>query len=91
VGNESRRVFAAEGVGRGDRLRCVGPGARRNWCVTERGCQLENIVSSGTRASPMCNGSGGFYPWRCGQGEFDFGCRMGDATFGDVGHTLGAL
>ncbi len=77
MGNEGRRVLAAGGTGRGDRLRCVGSGARRDWCVTERGCQWKNVVSSCMRASPMRNGSGGFHPWRCGQGEFDFGLRDG--------------
>jgi hypothetical protein len=73
VGNEGRWVFAAGCAGRGEGLRCVGLGARRDWWVTERGYQWENVVSSGTRASLMHNGSGGFHPWRCGQGEFDFG------------------
>jgi hypothetical protein len=77
VGNEGRGIFAAGGAGRGDGLRCVGPGARRDWCVTERGCQWGNVVSSGTRESPMRNGSGGLHPWRCGQGEFGFGLRNG--------------
>ncbi len=77
MGNEGKWVFVAGGAGRGDGLRCVGPGVRRDWCVTERGCQWENVVSGGTRASPMRNGSWGFHPWRCGQGEFDFGLRDG--------------
>jgi hypothetical protein len=77
VGNKGRWVSAAGGAGRGDGLRCVGPGARRDWCVTERGCQWENVVSGGTRVSPMRNGSGGFHPWRCGLGEFDFGLQDG--------------
>jgi hypothetical protein len=77
VGNEGRWVFAVGGVGRADKLHCVGSGARRDWCVTERGCQLENVVSGGTRASPMRNGSGGFHAWRCGQSDFDFGLLDG--------------
>ncbi len=77
MGNKGRWVSAAGGAGRGDGLRCVGPGARRDWCVTERGCQWENVVSGGTRVSPMRNGSGGFHPWRCGLGEFDFGLQDG--------------
>jgi hypothetical protein len=66
VGDEGRWVFAAGGMSRGDRLRCMGPGAIRDWCVTERGCQWKNVVSGGARASPMHDGSGGFHPWRCG-------------------------
>jgi hypothetical protein len=77
VGNEGRWVFAAGSAGRGDRLHCVGPGARRDWCVTKRDCQWENVVSGGTRASPMHNRSWGFHPWRCGQAEFDFGLQDG--------------
>jgi hypothetical protein len=69
----------------------MGPGARKDWCVTERGCQWENVVSSGLRASLMYNGGGGFHPWICGKSEFDFRCTMGEATLGDVGHTLGSL
>jgi hypothetical protein len=49
----------------------MGPGAARDWCVTERGCQWENGVSGVARVSPMSNGSGGFHPWRCGEGKFD--------------------
>ncbi len=56
-------------------------------CVTERGCQWENVVSSGMRASPMRNGSGGFHPCRV---NLTLSCRMGDAPLGDVGRTLGA-
>ncbi len=90
MGN-GRWVFAAGCMGRGDGLCCMGHGARRDWCVTERGCQWEIVVSSGTRTSSMHNGSGGFHPWRCGKGDLTLGCAMGDATLGDVGCTLGAL
>jgi hypothetical protein len=44
--------------------------------MTERGCQWENVVSGGARVSLIRNGSGGFHPWRCGEGEFD--CRLCD-------------
>jgi hypothetical protein len=54
----------------------MGSGARRDWCVTERGCLWEHFVSGGARASPMRNGIGGFHPWRCGECEFD--CRLCD-------------
>ncbi len=72
MGSEGGWVFAAGGAGRGDGLHCLGPGARKVWCVTERGRQWENVVSSGERASSMHNGSDGFLSWRCDQGEFDF-------------------
>ncbi len=74
---KSDGYFAAGGAGREDRLHCVGPGVRRDWCVTERGCQLENVVSGGTRASSLRNGRWGFHLWRCGQDEFDYGLRDG--------------
>ncbi len=77
MGNEGRWVFAAGGAGRGDGLRCVGSGARRDWCVTEGGCHWGSVASVGTRASPMRNGIWVFHPWRCGQGEFDFWLRDG--------------
>jgi hypothetical protein len=50
----------------------MGPGVRRDWYVTERGCQWENVVSSGMRASLMRNGSGPFHSWRCSKGKFEF-------------------
>jgi hypothetical protein len=50
----------------------VGPGVRRDWWVTERGCQWGTDVGGGARASPLRNRSWVFHPWRCGQGEFDF-------------------
>ncbi len=77
MGNEGSWVFVAGGVGRGDGLHCMRPGARKDWCVTERGCQWGNVVSGGARTSPMRNGSGGFNPWTCGQVEFDFRLRDG--------------
>ncbi len=39
--------------------------------MTEKVCQWKNVVSGGARASPMCNGSGGFHSRRCGEGELD--------------------
>jgi hypothetical protein len=76
VGNEGRWVSAAGGMGGGDGLHCMGPGARRDWCVTERGYQWGIVVTGGARSSLMRNGSGGFQPWRCGEGEFN--CRLHD-------------
>ncbi len=77
MGNEGRLVFTAGGAGRGDGLCYLRSGARRDWCVTERSCQWETVVSGGARASLMRNGIWVFHPWRCGQGEFDFGLREG--------------
>jgi hypothetical protein len=89
VGNEGRWLIVAGGMGRGDKLRCVGPGARRDWCVTERGCHWGTVASVGTRASPMCNGIWVFTLGDAARVNLTLGCGMGDATLGDAGHTLG--
>ncbi len=86
MGNEGRWVSAAGGASRGDGLGSMGPGAGRDWCVTERGCQWENGVSGGARVCPMRNGSGGFHPWRCGGGEFD--CWRCEAHPWSIGRLL---
>jgi hypothetical protein len=62
VGNEGSCVSVAGGAGRGDSVGKVGPGARRDWSVTESGCQWNNGVSGGVRACLICNGSGCFCP-----------------------------
>ncbi len=81
MGNEGRWVFAAGGVGRGDRLRCVGPGVRRDWCVTERGCQWGNVVSSGTRERVRCAMEFGFSTHGdVASVNLTLVCGMGDAT-----------
>ncbi len=59
MGNEGRWVFAAGGTGRGDGLRCVGPGARRDWCVTKRGCRWGIIDCC--FSPPPCLGGGGVW------------------------------
>ncbi len=90
MGNEGSRVFVAGGVGRGVGLRCMGPGARRDWCVTERGCQWENVVSSGKEQVRCAMEVGASTLGDASRVNSTLGCVMGDATLGDVGCTLGA-
>ncbi len=58
--------------------------------MTERGCQWENVVSSGMRASPMQMEVGASTLGDAVRVNLTLGCAMGDATLGDVGRTLGA-
>ncbi len=90
MGNEGRWVFVAGGMGRGDGLRCVGPGARRDWCVTERGCQWE-MLSAVVREQVRCAMEFDSTLGYAARVNWTLGCGMGDATLGDVGHTLGVL
>jgi hypothetical protein len=75
-------------MGRGDKLCCVGPGARRDWCVTERGCQWEMLSAMAQEQVQCAMEAGASTLGDAARVYLTLGCGMGDAALGDVGRTL---
>jgi hypothetical protein len=56
--------------------------------VTERGCPWAKVVSSGTNLVQCAMETGVSTLGDATRVNLTLGCRMGDATLGDVGRTL---